>query len=213
METTRLDALARSLTGTSSRRGLLYGASATALALAITRLPIDVEAKKKHKKHKKKKKRTRADATCPGPSDDALAIAAVNGRLAQTFTAIASGPLLRAELRITEPALTLGDYLLRLSSVDGAGVPTNIVLAETPALDVDVPNGQSTVSFAFASPFSIKAGTKYALVLTRPGSDQLVWAGHGSNSCTGTSFISDSQGGPFVAAGNIDLIFTTFVKS
>src|SRR5215211_8706147 len=156
MNVSRLDSLVRSLGEAPTRRGLLGGISATALVLATTRLPIEAEAKK-HKKHKKKKHKkqpatpvTKADATCVGPATDGISIADVNARLAQTFTAIASGPLVKAEVRVIEPPGTLGDYILRLSPVDGAGVPTNIVLAETPLLDVNVPNGQSTATFTFA---------------------------------------------------------------
>jgi len=205
---------------------LLTGLSATALALAATRLPIAVEAKKAKKKHKKKKHKkqsatpqtpatpvTKADAVCPGPTNDAYAIGGVDWRLAQTFTALTSGSLVKAELLLSEPAGSLGDYVLRIAPADGAGIPTNIILAETAVLDIDVPNGKSTVSFTFANPASVVAGNSYALVLTRPGSDKLVWLGHIGDSCTGTTYLSESQFGEFVAVGNIDLIFQTFVNS
>jgi hypothetical protein len=190
--------------------------------LAATRLPIDAEAKKK-KKHKKKKHKkqpatpqtpvTKADAVCPAPTNDAYAIGGVDWRLVQTFTALASGSLVKAELLLSEPAGSLGDYVLRIAPTDGAGIPTNIILAETAVLDIDVPNGKSTVSFTFAAPASVVAGNSYALVLTRPGSDKLVWLGHIGDSCLGTTYFSESQFGPFFPVGNIDLIFQTFVSS
>ena len=231
MNAPRLDSLVRSLGEAPSRRGLLTGLSATALALAATRLPIAVEAKKaKKQKHKKKKHKkqpatpqttpqtpatpvTKADAVCPGPTNDAYAIGGVDWRLAQTFTALTSGSLVKAELLLSEPAGSLGDYVLRIAPADGAGIPTNIILAETTVLDINVPNGKSTVSFTFANPASVVAGNSYALVLTRPGSDKLVWLGHIGDSCTGTTYLSESQFGEFVAVGNIDLIFQTFVNS
>jgi hypothetical protein len=227
VESTRIESLVRSLTESSSRRGLLRGASVTALALAAMRLPLDAEAKNKKKGKKKKKKKktqpvtpapppspvTRADALCPGAANDAVTILDVNARIAQTFTAIASGPLVRAEVRVIKPPATLGDFILRLAPVDGSGVPTNIVLAETPLLDINVPNGPSTVSFTFANPASVVAGTTYALVLTRSGSDQLAWGGKMGDGCTGTAFLSPSQSAPFAAVGGLDLIFATFVTS
>ena len=231
MNAPRLDSLVRSLGEAPSRRGLLTGLSATALALAATRLPIAVDAKKaKKQKHKKKKHKkqpatpqttpetpatpvTNADAVCPGPTNDAYAIGGVDWRLAQTFTALTSGSLVRAELLLSEPAGSLGDYVLRIAPADGAGIPTNIILAETAVLDINVPNGKSTVSFTFAAPASVVAGNSYALVLTRPGADKLVWLGHIGDSCTGTTYLSESQFGEFVAVGNIDLIFQTFVNS
>jgi hypothetical protein len=222
MNATRLDSIVRSLGEAPSRRGLLGGLSATALVLAATRLPIDAEAKKK-KKHKKKKHKkqpatpqtpvTKADAVCPAPTNDAYAIGGVDWRLVQTFTALASGSLVKAELLLSEPAGSLGDYVLRIAPTDGAGIPTNIILAETAVLDIDVPNGKSTVSFTFAAPASVVAGNSYALVLTRPGSDKLVWLGHIGDSCLGTTYFSESQFGPFFPVGNIDLIFQTFVSS
>jgi hypothetical protein len=206
----RPDAAVRFVSGASSRRRFLGGVSATALALVATRGLSEVEAKKRHKKRKKK---VRADAICSESINDAFGIVDVNSRLAQTFTAIASGKLVRAELRLTEPAGSLGDYVLRLSTVNGAGFPTNSVLAAAEVLDLDVPSGQSTVTFTFDSPASVVAGTDYALVLTRPGADELVWAGHTGNSCDGTAFLSPTQNDPFVAVGNIDFVFKTFVKS
>jgi len=222
MNVSRLDSLVRSLGEAPTRRGLLGGISATALVLAATRLPIEAEAKK-HKKHKKKKHKKqpatpqaptiKSDAVCPGPTNDAYAIGGVDWRLAQTFTALTSGSLIKAELLLSEPAGSLGDYVLRIAPADGAGIPTNIILAETVVPDINVPNGKSTVSFTFANPASVVAGNSYALVLTRSGSDKLVWLGHIGNSCTGTTYFSESQFGQFVAVGNIDLIFETFVSS
>jgi len=231
MNAPRLDSLVSSLTEASSRRRLISGASATALALAAARFAGNVEAKKKGKKKKKKKNKkpsttpqpqtpvtpatpvTKADAVCPEPTNDAYAIGGVDWRLAQTFTALTSGALVKADLLLSEPMGSLGDYVLRIAPADGAGVPTNIILAETAVLDISVPTGKSTVSFSFASPASVVAGNSYALVLTRPGSDKLVWLGHIGNSCSGTTYFSDSQNGPFVPVGNLDLIFQTFVSS
>jgi hypothetical protein len=221
MEVNRFDSVVRSFTTTSSRRGLLRGASVTALMLAATQLPLAAEAKKKGKKHKKHNKpsptpgmpQIAADAVCPGPSDDAFATPAIDARLSQTFIALGSGPLVRAELRLSKPIGSLGDYVLRISPTDAAGVPTNIVLAESLVPDVAVPTGVSTVEFTFASPASVVAGTRYALVATRPGSDKLVWLGHMGNSCEGTTYFSPSTNGAFIPLGNIDLIFANFVSS
>lgn len=224
METNRFEAVVRSFSDTSSRRWLLRGASVTALALAASQLPLVAEARKKGKKRKKHKKpapgspaptapQIAADAFCPSPSDDAAAIPAVDARLAQTFIALASGSLVRAELLLSEPIGSLGDYVLRVNPTDAAGVPTNIVLAESLVPDVAVPSGKSTVEFTFASPASVVAGNRYALVLTRPGSDKLIWLGHMGDSCEGTTYFSPSSDGAFVPLGNIDLIFATFVSS
>ena len=223
MDIQRLGQLPGSPSARPSRRSLFAGLTGGLLmALPLALGTEDAAAKKKGKKHKKKHKKQpatpqaptiKSDAVCPGPTNDAYAIGGVDWRLAQTFTALTSGSLVKAELLLSEPAGSLGDYVLRIAPADGAGIPTNIILAETAVLDINVPNGKSTVSFTFANPASVVAGNSYALVLTRPGSDKLVWLGHIGNSCAGTTYFSESQFGQFVAVGNIDLIFETFVNS
>lgn len=56
MDPHRFDALARSLTDASSRRGVLRGMSATMVGLAALYLPGEAEGRKKRKKRKKGKK-------------------------------------------------------------------------------------------------------------------------------------------------------------
>lgn len=153
------------------------------------------------------------DASCPGPADSASASSG-NTRFAQTFTAIASGPLVRADLRISKANNSLGDYILRLSAVDASAEPTNTVLASALLPNDDVPSGSSTVSFAFPMPFSVVAGVQYALVITRPGANQLQTNGYGNDTCTGGAFHSPDQDNPFAPSATLsDLVFATFVMS
>ena len=126
--------------------------------------------------------------------------------------AIASGLLVKAQLLIDKDAGTIGDYILRLSTVNG-GVPTNNVLAVAVVSGPSVADEESTVTFTFATPFSVVAGTRYALVLTRPGSPHLQWAGHNDDSCSGQAFVSQNQTEPFLDAATFDCIFTVFVSS
>ena len=151
------------------------------------------------------------DAAC-GQISDGTAPAAGDDRLAHTFTALGSGPLVRADLLLAKGAGSNGDYLLRLSPVDGSGVPTNTVLAETSVANANVLIGESTVSFSFAAPFTIVSGTQYALILTRPGGDSIAWRFKGGNPCEGRSFVSQSQTDKFVPDSD-DFIFATFVSS
>jgi hypothetical protein len=151
------------------------------------------------------------DATCSQISNGQSG-ADGNARLAHTFTALGSGPLVRADLLLVKRAGSNGDYVLRLSAVDGSDVPTNTVLAETSVANANVPVGESTVSFVFAAPFTIASGTSYALVLTRPGGDSFAWRFKNENPCAGQSFISLSQSGQFTT-DNDDFIFATFISS
>jgi hypothetical protein len=134
--------------------------------------------------------------------------------LAQTFVALASGALVSAQLPLVKQPGTAGEYLLRLGPVDGSGLPTNDVLAETSVSNLSVPTGSSTVTFTFANPAAVAAGTQYALILTRPGSTHLQWDGHLGDTCAGRGFVSTDQAAPFAEEiEGLDLIFTTFVSA
>jgi hypothetical protein len=133
-----------------------------------------------------------------------------NSRQAQTFTALSSGALVRTELTLAKDQDALDDWVLRLSPVDDAGVPTNDVLAETSVPDASLPIGRSTVTFAFVNPPSVVAGTTYALVLTR--GELFNWTGRFGNPCLGVGFSSSDQTGSFTEA-SVDFVFATFVSS
>ena len=58
------------------------------------------------------------------------------------------------------------------------------------------------------------AGTKYALVLLRPGQDNFSWVSRSGDVCLGQAFGSENQSAPFEVFGNgNDFVFTTFVNS
>lgn len=210
----------RFMPGLTSRRGFIGGLTSGLLApgLAATRGDAADVKRKRRKKRKKtsEKPRTRRDATCLalGETGTAFGVAEGDRRFAQTFTALASGPLVRAELLIVRNTDTAGDYILHLGAVDAFGTPTNEVLAWTSVASNGVPDGTSTVSFTFANPFSVRAGTRYALIVTQPGSGFLRWQGHLGDTCPGRAFVSPDQTAPFAAGGNqFDLDFTIFVRS
>jgi hypothetical protein len=156
---------------------------------------------------------TRVDATCP-INTGGFVIRTGDQRIAQTFTALRTGPLVQATIEILKGFGSTGDYILRLSAVDAAGVPTNDVLAVSVVDDSRVPDIFSALTFGFADPATVIAGTEYALVLTRPGSDQLEAIGSFGNLCAGRAFSSPSQTAPFVAdPDGFIATFATFVTS
>jgi hypothetical protein len=230
MERNTLAQLFDALAATASRRGIFAALSAGLLATGSLALSLDeAGARKNHhhnrKKHRRRKKRGNprrniptlpapgivADATCsaiPNNSNEADGIQ----RLAQTFTALGSGPLVRVDLRIVKSVGQEGDYVLRLSPLDVAGLPTNTVLVETAVASAIVPVGESSVSFAFATPFSLVAGTQYALILTRPGGDGFKWLVNDDDLCAGQSFVALSQAGPFTELTG-DFIYTAFISA
>jgi hypothetical protein len=228
----RFDTLLRSLTAVASRRTVLTalaGGMFVAHPLAPGRDVADAR-KRGNRRHRRKRRQnqnqnqpqslpsrapiTKVDAICVGAGDSGLGSNNANARVAQTFTAQASGQLVSAELPVFKPADSAGDYVLRLAPVDGAGVPTNVVLAETFVANADVPANRSKVTFTFGQPASVVVGTPYALVLTRPGGDFLQWAGDAGIACAGRSFLSVDQTAPFASINDdLDLVFKIFVSS
>jgi hypothetical protein len=239
------DVLVRSLAGIVSRREFLTGMTTVlSLRLPVVLGPDEAEAKhyKKHSRHKhnhsgknnhrhkrKNQQQTppppppppvadpivRSDATCTSSEVGEVVIGDEDSRLAQTFTALASGSLVRADLDIAAPAGSSGDLVLRLSPVKQSGEtlpPTNDVLSEATVAAANVPAQISTITFSFGTPFSVTAGVTYALVLSRPGGDRFFWVGHENDPCAGAAFFSPDQTAGFLDISP-DLVFTTFVRS
>jgi len=225
MDIARFDTLIRALT-TTPRRGLLtaLGGGLLASGLAWPGEDEEIAAKKGGQRRRQRRRRgkrrkgkdrnkppvVKADARCIGNSDIDFG-AIENSRRAQTFTALSSGALVRAELTVGKDEDALDEWILRLSPVDGEGVPTNDVLAETVVPDTSVPLGPATaVTFEFADPPAVVAGTTYALVLTR--GEFFKWAARNGNICQGQAFSSSDQTAPFDET-DADFIYTTFVAS
>jgi hypothetical protein len=222
----------RSLAPAPSRRGFVAALASGLLGvgpLALGHNESLSKGKRKNQKRRKRKKQTtlsppsplpppsgpglRPVASCLGTSTVSLG-GPGNRRVAQTFTAVASGPLVRADIQIRKEAESIGDYFLHLGAVNAFGVPTNEVLAFTSLANINVPDGASTISFSFANPAAVVAGVRYALVLTRAGSGALGWEGSLGDTCAGQAFFSLDQTAPFdTSVGEIDLHFTAFVQS
>lgn len=216
----------RSITGRASRRGIIASLARGLFAIGIGSVTVDdVEASKKRKRRKRKNKKkdknprpsgpvTRADATCAASNRVVFSAFDGNLRIAQTFFAVKSGPLVTAVILSSKEPGSDGDFVLRLSPVDASRVPTNEVLAEASVVAATVPDGVSTFTFAFSNPAPVVAGTEYALVLTRPGGTFVAWVGQSDTPCSGQRFFSNDQDKPFQPDPNVlDLGFTTFVKS
>jgi type IV secretory pathway VirB10-like protein len=241
MDTTHIARFLLSRSPAPSRRGVLAALTSGLLAAApFAPVADETEARKNGKRQRKRKKLdrrkkrkggdnqqptspppppsppsppapvARPDARCVGSSDVDFG-AIENSRLAQTFTALSSGTLVRAELRVFKnDESTLDDWILRLSPVDETGEPSNRVLSQASVADASVPSGGSSVIFDFANPFSVVAGTTYALVLTR--AEFFFWSKLNGNFCQGTAFHSSDQSGPFTETDG-DFVYTTFVAS
>jgi hypothetical protein len=103
---------------------------------------------------------------------------------------------------------------MQIVATDDSGAPVNILLASaTPIADATVPAGASRLAGVFASPLSVGAGKRYALVLTRPGAQQVAVSTGMNNPCPGEQFFSTSPGGPWqVFSPILDSVFAVFVE-
>jgi hypothetical protein len=231
----RLDAFVQALTKGSSRRGLLRGITATALALTVTPFPGEGEAKQGHHRRKKKRKKRKKDhrernVTSPlaSPQDpvttadaacSAVATAGLIGtrRVAQTFRALRSGQLTSASFVLLEnPEGPAFDVEIR--DVDSAGAPVSGFLARSSVINVPATdrNGRPlTVTAVFASPATVEAGRRYALVVTETsGTGFTVQINFATNPCADGNLFTDSiAAGNFISVVNNDLVFATTVKA
>jgi hypothetical protein len=236
MDSRTFVALRRSLVAAASRRGVLSGLTGGLLATGIFSLADDAEArrkgngrnkrnknknrnngKNKNNKNENKKAKTRLDATCSGAGEEEAAHTAGEVRVAQTFTAIRRGELVKATIPVTSELDTETNFVLQLSPLDGEGIPTDEVLAEsTTRIDAppDVSDLNFVLEFDFADPFSVEAGVDYALVLSRPTGFEFVWRADLDNLCGGRVFVSRNPEETFQEfSGVVDLLFETFVRS
>jgi hypothetical protein len=224
MEISRLAAFRRSLPAARTRRGIFAVLGGGLLAAGPLTLGGDEVLSRKRGKRKKRRKnqrknqqdkqhaQVRIDVTCPGSEVTFRGSSSGDDRMAQTFTATASGPLVKAQLLIGKDPGTMGDFVARLQPVNDAGSPVEEVLAEATVANAAVPE-DGFVDFAFAPPFSVVAGVAYALVLTRPGGDRFFWSTE-AGSCGGRSFLAFGQTAPFERiGGDSHHALTTFVKS
>jgi hypothetical protein len=149
------------------------------------------------------------DANCPGPSTGSV-LTMAGGRRAQTFTAQTTGTLVRGEMEIHKEPGSSGDYVMQVHTTDGAGVPTDTVLASATLPNGPIPSGVSRIAGSFDAPASVVAGQVYALVLTRSSAFHNVE--RGGNACPGQEFRSGSSG-PWTPDDSLfDLLFSVFVE-
>jgi len=136
--------------------------------------------------------------------------------VAQTFTAGASGPLDAVDLHLGQPETMSAVITVEIRPVDGAGAPTNEVLATSTIPASSVPNPAAFVRATFAAPTDVVAGTQYALVAYTAGRYTFSASAEGVDSyAAGAAFLSHET--PPVSwvrvEPAVDLAFRTFVTS
>jgi hypothetical protein len=148
-----------------------------------------------------------AAANCGPPRTTTGTTGAGDGRFAQPFSPSISGSLTRVQVDVTK-AGTAGNYVVSINAVDGAGVPTNTVLASTTVAD-SFPDGARIIDAVFATPAEVVAGQSYAVVVSRPGSNSLTVGLR--IDCPRNLFFAGPDPAAFGPAGGFDLVFVAFV--
>jgi hypothetical protein len=230
MESARFDTLVRSLTDTRSHRGAVTTVLGSTLGLLS--LTETIAKKKKGKKGKKDKPPstqtpsapppaplvTRPDVACTTTAGLAVTLGLPDQRLAQTFTPRTSGLLVAIAVNILRGATRTEAYWMDLVLVDDLGIPVNTFLAQASVRYDSFPSGIYTlVTFTFEAPVSVTAGTTYAFIISRPGTDDLdllLYTGDPAL-CPGQYFFSPTLEGSFTDGTTTepDIAYTTFVAS
>jgi hypothetical protein len=151
------------------------------------------------------------DANCPGPSDDGTDLEP-NARFAQTFTALHTGTVVRAQVALNKDG-TDGDFTAQILNTDASGVPVNGVLGSGTVPGSSLPTGATTLDATFSAPAPVTAGHQYALVITRPE----LWdiTDRHANPCQGEEFFALDATSPFepnLEPSQYDFVYSVFVN-
>ncbi|MFN8594465.1 MAG: choice-of-anchor R domain-containing protein [Thermomicrobiales bacterium] len=195
MDGNQFDTTARRIAG--SRRVVIASSALLTMAgmLGAVSSPAVTAAKKK-----KKKKPTKPVAASTYTCADTVENTFSGGpggiaRFSQSFTATRGGTLNEIRVAVVKTDQT-GDYVVQLVKMDGA-VPSASpldVLAAATIPDAQVKTGNVTLSAKFAAT-TLTAGTRYAVVVSRPGSaDLVVQVAQGGGDCEGDAGVGQGPG-------------------
>jgi hypothetical protein len=151
------------------------------------------------------------DANCPGPPNGGSSMA-----LAQTFTAVHTGTLVRGEMFVSKSAGA--DFQMQILNAGPLG-PTGGALGTTTIPDSSIPNvaspqptsPSSPVDGTFTPGVSVVAGQQYAIIVTRSGGNFL-GKDHNGNPCTGNEWSGNVGGSWTLANPDEDYSFSTYVN-
>jgi hypothetical protein len=179
------------------KRGI-WGVTVVAIALTVPGVTASAEAA------------GLPDASCTvGPG---VTIEQPNGdlRVAQTFTALHSGGLDTASTAVIPRSAISGDWKLEIASTS-ASAPGSVMATTTVPNTLPV-NTKGTITGTFATPASVSAGSLYALLISRPGSNGYGVADQGGDPCAGQAYYQNVVAGPFIFYNGVDFEFATTVQ-
>jgi hypothetical protein len=154
------------------------------------------------------------DASCVTPFGFNIAPSPGSLKAAEVFTAQHTGKLITGQFGLKNPAAsTAGDWLFEVAATSG-GAPGQILASQTvpDTLPPTGPGVTTPVIGTFANPPSVTAGTAYALLISRPASNNYEVNAAAGDVCPGRQNYNQlTVGGPFVADNGVDLGFATTV--
>ena len=155
------------------------------------------------------------DAACVVPTTGGTSSGTpATGRMGETFTALNTGGLTRAQILIDKGPASTGDYVLDVRTADPfTDAPTENVLASTTILNSSVSAGTSTLIGTFSSPAPVVAGQRYALAVSRPGGNELSVRLNMTNPCSDGRFYTNTAAGAAwnSPSASYDAAFAVFV--
>ncbi|MDX6617002.1 MAG: hypothetical protein QOD60_2093 [Solirubrobacterales bacterium] len=155
-----------------------------------------------------------ADASCVTPFGYNIAPNPGSLKAAQVFTAQHTGKLVTGQFGLKNPAAsTAGDWLFEVAATAG-GAPGAILASQTvpDTLPPTGPGVTTPVTATFANPVAVTVGTSYALLISRPGSNNYEVNAGAADVCPGQQNYNQlTVGGPFIADNGVDLGFATTV--
>jgi hypothetical protein len=154
-------------------------------------------------------------STSATSANDGIVSQAHAARASQTFTAGVSGLLTDVTVKVANETgwPVAGDLRVAINPVDGFGnadTAVELAVQTTPVATLST-GSPADVDFAFVSPPTLVAGTRYAITLSEiNGTHQHVWWAGNSSDVYGGGHSSDTLGG-FATTG--DLAFATYMAA
>ena len=155
-------------------------------------------------------------ASCDGPRT-ATALVSGGDRFAQTFAPRGGGTVTSADVDVTKPAGSSGDWRVEVVLAERIPIGTNAraVVASATVRDETVAVGASTITARFADPATIGPPgfhSEYELVVSRPGAGAFGVGYRAARACPGQLLRGASATGPlspFMGA-TTDLVYRLF---
>ena len=132
-------------------------------------------------------------------------------RIAQTFTALGTGKLTKAEVVVDKPDGSGGDFVMEIREADAQG-PKDAVLATTTIPASAVPDAKTTLTGTFSEAATVVAGRQYALVVRLPAKGTS-FAIRTNNPCPGNFSFDTDGSAPFTSGASLDLVFATYLDA